>query len=140
VSAPLKEIGGVQVSFGRLPARRAYELQFMIARSLSAAAETIEKAKGNPLAIQLALLAVLKGFTKEEFLELSDAMLSTITYGGKKWDWDLYRGGQLDLDRIIMEALKVNYPDFFGVFRDALAASQSPDGTSVEGASPATSP
>jgi hypothetical protein len=140
MSAPLKHYGtpAVAVSFGKLSCRSALDVQRLLAKAASSIGPAIAKASKDEMALQFIMLGALSTLPKDEFWELVEALAGTLTYGGKQLNLDAYQGSQLDLDKMLIEALRVNFPDFFALFAANLPAAGPSTGNGSE--TPTTNP
>lgn len=139
-SAPLEHYGTppVAVSFGKLPARTALNLQRLIAKAIGVAGPKISVDTGD-LGVGMAIFGAIGCLSTEEFWEVAEALLATLTWGGKLFNLDTYEGSQLDLDKMLARAMEVNYPDFFALFKARFRkGARSPGNASPT--DPATSP
>lgn len=77
-----------------------------------------ELSKGNTAAIFALVGKLIQGIAFEDFWKIADKLLRFAVIDSKQCDsldnYDGFNGHFADLYALVFEALKVNYPDFFG--------------------------
>lgn len=136
-SAPMKTIGGRLFSFGTLPATEAIRVEVAIARVIGeplfkafVKAQKLQEEKGlkdlaalknDPAAIATitaeatAAIGLIAGrMDAEELLKTMNRLFSVVACNGQAVDMDVtFVGRNKDVWTVFLEALKVNFADFF---------------------------
>lgn len=126
-SLPLKTFHGVAVSFGKLSAREGLRVQRLLIKAVGDAGAKLSST--SEIGLTMVFVGALGNLSEAEFWDAVNALLGTLTYGGKPFNLDTYTGGQLDLDKILAEAMKENFGDFFAAWRERMAAEKKQPGT-----------
>lgn len=125
-SATTKEIGGRTFVFGMLPAMEAVKVARLLARALGPVLQSvvgISAAKGDEPSLAAALAPAIEGvsaaLSEDELTGLVARMLTTVSVGtppepARPVHADRDFGGRpRELWVVVVEALKVNFSDFF---------------------------
>lgn len=136
-SAVQKEIGGRKWSFGTMPATKAVRVEVAIASVIGEAlfkiSVDIDAASGQPdaekerkqvEALSAAIGLLTAKMDPDKLLETMNTVFEYCSCDGQRVDIDsTFTGRNKDLWVVFMEALKVNFSDFFaGGLSDSLAA------------------
>lgn len=135
MSAPTKEIGGRTFSFGTIPASKAIRVEVSIAKVIGEPLfKALVEAQGKDQTVeqQTGLVASAVGLMAsrmdaDELLTTMGIVFESVTLEGKPINIDVHFSGKnRDVWQVFIEALKVNFADFFPAGLSASLAGMIP--------------